>query len=74
MQKAGSELQLLSFQDRLFRIDAGTLGVATRLFAEEGFDVMVGLQGTTYTVPRLLQPTYGKRPVSSQIYMRFELK
>lgn len=57
------------FHNETFNVGALTLGTTRELFSGSGLKLEVGAQGTIYAVPGELNPTYGSRPVSAQLYL-----
>jgi len=54
-------------------VTAATVGAARRVIGWKGFDGAAGAEATLYRVPQALTETYGKRPVSFQLFFRLRL-
>ena len=54
-------------------VTAFTFSAARRLLIWKGFEAAIGGQTTFYSVPVVLRPTHGTRPVSYQVFMRLRL-
>ena len=71
VQKDPEELALDGFEhDTKFDINAVTLGANYRLFQFSNTNISLGLQGSIYFTPHELQPIYGKKPLSAQLYIK----
>jgi hypothetical protein len=68
------DLQRLGFAEGThpsFRIGAYTFGGARDIWNTEKFSMAVGSDVTLYSKPEILDPIYGKRPVSYRFFLRF---
>jgi Protein of unknown function (DUF2911) len=70
VQKSSEELQLTSFVDEIFSIQAFTLGANHRIANWFKTDIAVGAQSTFNFIPESLNGFYGSNPISMQVYLR----
>ncbi len=70
IQKPAEELGLESFGHQLFLVSAFTLGAVKDIISAGGLSLGLGTQGTIYGVEKELEPYYGKRPFSLQVFLR----
>jgi hypothetical protein len=71
IQKSAGELQVHEFDhDRLFSINALTIGTNYTLLRALRANLSVGVQGSIYVNDPLLHLVYGKNPLAGQIYVR----
>jgi hypothetical protein len=54
-------------------VTALTLGVARRIVSWKGLEGAIGAQAAFHWTPPVLEPTYGSRPMSFQVYFRLRL-
>jgi hypothetical protein len=71
IEKSNEELLIEGIEeDKLFAINALTLGVNYTILREHKTNVAVGAQGSLYMTEAELDPVYGKNPISGEIYLR----
>lgn len=70
VQKPAEELGLIASQEELLPIGTFTLGTARTLVTFEQLNLMLGAQGTVYSVPEEARSAYGDGPVSLEVYLR----
>ena len=71
IEKSNEELLIEGIEeDKLFAINALTLGVNYTILREYKTNVAVGAQGSLYMTEAALDPVYGKNPISGEIYLR----
>lgn len=71
IEKSASELLLDQFEDHeLFKINALTIGLNYTIVRQWNTNLAVGAQGTVYSADKRLDPIYGNKPKSLEIYMR----
>ncbi|RYU84420.1 hypothetical protein [Hymenobacter persicinus] len=74
VQKSSEELQLEAgpshAEHALYNIHALTLGATYLLTQVAKTDLTLGVQSTLYRPDQLLRPSYGKTPVSAEVYLR----
>lgn len=70
VQKAGHELGLENFDERLFRIQALMLGAGREIHSTGGVSLQLGAQATLYQVNDDLEPFYGSQPFSFAVYLQ----
>ncbi len=57
-------------EDRLFNVNAFSLGLNRQVAYFANTMVHAGVQATVHATDRALEPAYGKSPVSAQVYLR----
>jgi hypothetical protein len=71
VDKSSAELLLSQFdEDRVFNINALTLGINYTFLRQLKTNFAIGAQGTLFVADKDLNSTYGKNPVSAEVYMR----
>lgn len=71
IEKSSEELLIEEFgEERLFAINALTLGVNYTILRECKTNLAIGAQGSLYMADSILDPIYGKNPMSAEIYIR----
>lgn len=71
IEKSADELLLPQFDhDKLFNINAATLGVNYTVLREINTNFALGVQGSLYKTTEDLEPIYGKNPMALEIYIR----
>lgn len=71
VQKSPGELGLAEVVDReRLNIGAVTMGSARQVGTTGGLRFSTGAQATLYLYPEVLDPHYGARPISGQVYLR----
>jgi hypothetical protein len=70
VQKSADELDLEQFEhERVFNIQALTLGTNYVVLEKLGTKIAVGAQGSLFAAPEL-STIYGDKPLSAEIYVR----
>jgi hypothetical protein len=69
VDKSGEELDLDGMDHDLFTVIGLTLGTARTFWSSELIEASVGIQAGVTPVPSLLQPIYGKLPVSLSVFL-----
>jgi hypothetical protein len=72
IEKSAEELALEgTFEElSLFKVNAITIGLNYTILRQFKTNFTVGAQGTLYTADSVLDPIYGKDPMSAEIYFR----
>jgi len=71
VQKSANELQVEGFEhDRIFGVNAITLGTNYTLLRAFNTNLSLGVQGSLYLPDKDLYPVYGKNPLAGQVYLR----
>ncbi len=71
IQKSAGELQVEGFEhDRLFDVNAITLGTNYTVLRAFNTNLSLGVQGSLYLPDKDLYPIYGKNPLAGQVYLR----
>jgi hypothetical protein len=71
IQKSANELQVTGFEhDRLFAVNALTIGTNYTVLRAYNTNLSLGVQGSLYMPDKDLYPVYGKNPLAGQIYLR----
>ena len=71
IQKSAGELQAKEFEhDRIFDVNAITLGTNYTVLRAFNTNLSLGVQGSLYLPDKDLYPIYGKNPLAGQVYLR----
>jgi hypothetical protein len=70
IQKSSGELALEQFDDRIFNINAFTLGTNYTFSDVWRTNMAVGVQATFNKIENDLEDVYGKNPMSAELYLR----
>jgi hypothetical protein len=71
IEKSNEELLIEGIEeDKLFAINALTLGVNYTILREFNTNFAIGAQGSLYMPESTLDPIYGKNPISGEVYLR----
>lgn len=71
IQKSARELQATQFgEDRIFNINALTVGANYTLLRKFNTNLSVGVQGSLYMPDNTLNSVYGNNPLAGQVYVR----
>jgi cyclophilin family peptidyl-prolyl cis-trans isomerase len=70
VNKTSEDLGLTEFHERLFLVNALTLGASKMLLTRYGMALSLGVQGTAYSFEEELEPFYGSNPFSLEVFFR----
>ncbi len=70
INKTAEDLGLTEFHERLFLINALTLGATKSLMTKYGMVLSLGIQGAIYTFEDELESSYGNQPFSFEVFLR----
>lgn len=69
IQKSGHELDINNGSDKLFPINALTLGTSYNFLHAFNTNFRIGIQGSAFFTPSELRAFYGRLPLSAEIYI-----